>query len=102
MGLADRVSSVAAFFRAGYARGAPATGYVPLLALLQRRVTDDEITAIVSKLIAHGRRLTADIGVEITRITDEMPALEDLARVQHRLAAFGRSDESPDQPTRGT
>jgi Protein of unknown function (DUF3349) len=102
MGLADRVSSVTAFFRAGYAKGAPATGHVPLLALLRRRVTDDEITAIAGKLIAHGRRLTADIGVEITRITDEMPSLDDLARVQHRIGSIGRSDESPDQPKRGT
>jgi hypothetical protein len=99
MGLADRLSSVTAFFRAGYAKGAPATGYVPLLALLRRRVTDDEITAIASKLIARGRQLTADIGVEITRITDEMPSLEDLARVQQRIAAIRRPDESSEHPS---
>ena len=99
MGLADRISGVTGFFRAGYAKGAPATGYVPLLALLRRRVTDEEVTAIASKLIARGRRLTADIGVEITRITDEMPSFDDLARVQHRIAAIRRPDESSEHPT---
>ena len=101
MGLADRISSVTAFFRAGYAKGAPATGYVPLLALSRRRVTDDEIMAIASRLIArrHPPMDTADVGVEITRITDEMPSLDDLARVQHRIAAIRRPDESSERPT---
>src|ERR1700722_11180208 len=102
MGLADRVSSVTAFFRAGYAKGPPPPAQIAILALLRQRVTDDEIAAIASKLIARGRRLTADIGVEITRITDEMPSLDDLTRVQHQIASIGRSDESPDQPKRGT
>jgi len=99
MGLADRAAGIRAFFRAGYAKGAPDTGYVPLLALLRRRVTDDEITAIASRLVARGRRLTADIGVEITRITDELPTLDDLSRVQERLAAIRRSDGSAERPS---
>jgi hypothetical protein len=91
MGMIDRLSRVVAFLRAGYPTGMPATGYVPLLALLPRRVADDEITAITSKLIAQGRRPvgTADIGVEITRITQEMPSSEDIERVQRRLDATG-------------
>ncbi|MGA7050859.1 MAG: DUF3349 domain-containing protein [Mycobacterium sp.] len=97
MGLADRVSSITAFFRVGYAKGSPTTGYVPLLALLRRRVTDDEIAAIASNLIAPGRRLTADIGVEITRITDELPSLDDLTRVQERLAAIRRPGGTSEQ-----
>jgi len=103
MGLADRVSGVIAFFRAGYPKGAPATGYVPLLALLRRQVSDDEIIAIASRLIARRQPLTdtADVGVEITRLTDEMPSPGDVARVQHRLAAIGRPDQNPDQPSCG-
>jgi Protein of unknown function (DUF3349) len=89
MGLLARVSSIVAFLRAGYPAGLPGTGHVPLLALLPRRVTDDEITAIISKLAIHRRRPIddADVGVEITHITDEMPAPDDIERVQHRLAA---------------
>ena len=69
------------------------------ISALRRRVTDDEITAIASKLIVRGRRLTADIGVEITRITDEMPSVDDLARVQQRIAAIRRPDEASEHPT---
>jgi len=102
MGLADRVSGVIAFFRAGYPKWAPTTGYVPLLALLRRRVSDDEIMAIANRLVARRRPSmdTADVGVEITRITDELPSAEDIARVQHRIDAIGRPDDRPGQPSR--
>ncbi len=95
MGLVARVSSVIAFLRTGYPAGTPVTGYVPLLALLRRRVTDDEIAAIMRKFGAHRRRPLdpldqADVGVEILRITDELPAPDDIQRVQDRLAAVKR------------
>ena len=32
---------------------------------------------------------TADVGVEITRITNEMPSPDDLERIQRRLTAIG-------------
>jgi hypothetical protein len=95
MDLAHWVTSIVAFVRAGYPTGMPATGYVPLLALSRRRVSNDEITAITSELIMHQRRpiSTADIGVAITRITNEMPSQDDIARVQHRLDAIGCTRE---------
>jgi Protein of unknown function (DUF3349) len=91
MYLADRVSRFVAFLRAGYATGMPATGYVPLAALLRRRVCDDEITAIISELITHGGWpiSRADVGVAITRVTNEMPSPDDIERVQRRLDAIG-------------
>ena len=86
------VSSITAFLRAGYPSGAPAVGYVPLLALLPRRVSDDEVAAITGKLRAPARRRVddIDIGVEITRVTHEMPSLNDIERVRRRLGAVGR------------
>ncbi|MBV8788504.1 MAG: DUF3349 domain-containing protein [Mycobacterium sp.] len=90
MFLVKRVSAVVAFLRAGYPKGAPPFGYVPLLALLPRRVTDDEITAIARKLLAPKRRPadSVDVGVEITRVTDHMPSADDIERVQSRLSAM--------------
>lgn len=90
MGLGKWASAVVAFFRAGYPTGAPPFGYVPLLALLPRRVTDDEITAIARRLLAPSRRPAddVDIGVEITRVTDHMPSANDIERVQSRLSAM--------------
>ena len=93
MYLVDRLARVAAFLRAAYPAGMPATGYVPLVALLPRRVTEDEIVTLTSELIARRRWpiSNADVGVEITRITHEMPSPEDIERVQRRIDAMGRS-----------
>jgi hypothetical protein len=95
MGLRDGVASIIAFLRAGYPRDAPAVGYAPLLALVPRRISDDDVATITSTLIVRKRpsidraETAADVGVEITRITGEMPSLVDIARVQHRLDALG-------------
>ncbi|HTY30254.1 DUF3349 domain-containing protein [Mycobacterium sp.] len=91
MGLRNGISGIVAFLRAGYPSHAPALGYAPLLALLPRRLGDDEVAAIASTL--HQRRTTAnaDVGVQITRITEEMPSLDDIDRVRHRLGATGRA-----------
>ena len=89
MFLVKRVSAVVAFLRAGYPKGAPPFGYVPLLALLPRRVTDDEITIIARKLLPKRRPAdSVDVGVEITRMTDHMPSTDDIERVQSRLNAM--------------
>jgi hypothetical protein len=93
MGVRAGMSSILAFLRAGYPGRAPATGYVPLLALLPRRVSDDEALIITSKLIRRQRRPIdrADVGVEITRVIGEMPSLDDIERVEDRLDATGRA-----------
>jgi hypothetical protein len=80
-----------AFIRAGYPQGVPETDYVPLLALLRRRLSDDEVAAVASELATRGEMNidAADMGVAITRITDELPSPTDLDRVQHRLEAIG-------------
>ena len=63
-----------------------------MLVLLPRRMCDDEVATIASTLIGRGRRSidNADVGVEITRITLEMPSLDDIDRVRHRLYAMHR------------
>jgi Protein of unknown function (DUF3349) len=98
MSLGDRVSRVVAFLRAGYPTWAPALSYIPLLALLPRRITDDEISAIVRRFTLGQRHPidNADIGVEISRVTHEMPSLDDIERVQHRLAASQQPGSHPD------
>lgn len=87
MDLALWVSSIVAFVRAGYPAGMPTTGYAPLAALARRRLCNDEITAIASKLMSRQfwpiSRI--DIGVEITRVTNQLPLPADVARIEHRL-----------------
>lgn len=91
MGLSDRVLNIVAFLRAGYPGGAPALGYAPVLALLPRRVSDDEVVTIATKLLAPERRCISnvDVGVEITRVTDELPSVDEIERVKRRLSALG-------------
>ena len=90
MSLGDRVASIVAFLRAGYPSGMPAVGYAPLLALLPRRVSDDEIGSVISRFVpgrrpVDGAEFRVDVGVEITRLTNEMPLPDDIERVQRRL-----------------
>lgn len=98
MDLAGRISRVVSFLRAGYPTRVRAFGYLPLLALLPRRVSDDEVGEIAAELAVRGRPVdNADIGVEITRSIHEMPSLEDIGRVRRRLIAIG----GPGAPSRG-
>jgi hypothetical protein len=91
MSLGDFVARMVAFVRAGYPHGVPETAYIPLLALLRRRLSDDEVGAVARDLAARGELNIdiADIGASIMRITDELPSPADLERVQLRLEAIG-------------
>lgn len=90
MDLSHWVTSIVAFVRAGYPTGMPAAPHVPLVASTRRRLCDHDISAIASDLIA--RRLwpvsPIDIGVEITRITNQLPSPDDVERVQRRVRAI--------------
>jgi Protein of unknown function (DUF3349) len=89
--LGDLVAKFVAFVRAGYPQGVPQTDYIPLLALLRRRLSDDEVAAVVTRLVGRGELSigTADIGAAIIRITGELPSPADLDRVRRRLDATG-------------
>jgi hypothetical protein len=83
------LTSVVAWLRAGYPEGIPPTDYIPVLALLSRRLGDDEVKAVTRELIARGDFDHVDIGVLITQLTDELPTPDDVERVRERLAAKG-------------
>lgn len=105
MPLPPVLNSIVGWLRAGYPYGVPDSDYVPLLALLARRLTSDEVTAVAAQL---GRESDAsapseqpaadggsvgvdrsDIGVLITKVTNELPREEDIDRVRSRLATAG-------------
>jgi Protein of unknown function (DUF3349) len=89
--LSELAGRFVAFIRAGYPQGVPETDYIPLLALLRRRLSDEEIVAVAAELAARGDLNTdiGDIGAAIMRVTDAVPSPDDLARVQRRLAEIG-------------
>jgi len=83
------LSSIVNWLRAGYPEGIPPTDYFPVLALLSRRLSSDEVKAVASELMQWGDFDDVDIGVLITQFTDELPSPEDIERVRERLAAKG-------------
>lgn len=83
------LNSVVAWLRAGYPEGIPSTDYFPVLALLSRRLSNDEVKLVARELMDRGDFDHVDIGVLITRLTDELPAPEDIERVRARLEAKG-------------
>lgn len=84
------VASVVQFLRAGYPDGIPQQDYIPLLALLRRRLTEDEVAEVADGLIADGDTDSATALREaISRITRDGPRDEDIARVRAHLASGG-------------
>jgi Protein of unknown function (DUF3349) len=83
------LTSIVTWLRAGYPEGIPPTDYFPVLALLSRRLSSDEVKAVASELMQRGGFDDVDIGVLITQITDELPSPADIERVRVRLAAKG-------------
>jgi len=89
------LSSIVSWIRAGYPEGIPPTDTFPVLALLTRRLSNDEVKAVAHELMARGDFDHVDIGVLITQITDELPSTEDVERVRARLAAKGWPFDEP-------
>jgi hypothetical protein len=89
------LAKIVAWITSGYPEGVPGPDRVPLLALLKRQLSDDEVAAVVRKLLERGEFDHVDIGVLITQITDELPQPEDIERVRARLAAQGWPLDDP-------
>jgi hypothetical protein len=89
------ITKIVAWIKSGYPDGVPRPDQVPLFALLRRRLTDEEVTAVAQTLLDGGEFDHVDIGVLITRITDELPATEDIERVRANLATHGWPLDDP-------
>lgn len=87
-----------AWVRQGYPTGVPAADYVPLVALLSRRLTKDEVIDIVIELRGAGvlPNETGRIGAAIMGTTKELPSIEEIERVRHHLAEVTGTDFSED------
>ncbi|MDG3009224.1 DUF3349 domain-containing protein [Rhodococcus sp. D2-41] len=97
------IGSILDWLRAGYPDGIPPKDYVPLLAVLRRKLTDAEVREVVEILDAETPRpddaagpeapptpiSTADIEATISQLTNEEPLEDDVRRVAARLAAGG-------------
>ncbi|UDF19005.1 DUF3349 domain-containing protein [Rhodococcus qingshengii] len=100
MSLPPLLASILGWLRAGYPNGVPEQDYVPLMALLRRQLSDDEIAVLADDLVARfplpvdpidfpGSVDPIDIGVLITKVTDDIPHESDVARVREHLIRGG-------------
>ena len=89
---------IVAWLREGYPGGVPDHDYVPLLALLERRLTRSEVKQVAKAL----RRADvspagpADIAAAISDYTHTTASEDDLRRVRQQLAKKGWPVEFPD------
>jgi hypothetical protein len=91
MALPGFLGSIVSWLRAGYPEGVPESDYIPLLAVLARRLSNEEVVAIAHELIASGELPVddIDIGSVIVKVTDELPRDEDIDRVREKLSGHG-------------
>ncbi len=85
------VTRAVEWLRAGYPTGLPNRDFVPLVALLRRRLTDAEVTEVGRSLVRQGVLPAdrADVGAAIAKSTSELPSEEDIARVRSYLTDHG-------------
>ena len=92
------LARIVSWLREGYPGGVPEHDYMPLIALLERRLTRSEVKKIAKAL----RRADvspagpSDIAAAITEYTHTEPSDNDLRRVRDQLAQKGWPVEFPD------
>lgn len=89
---------IVAWLRDGYPQGVPAHDYVPLLALLQRRLTRGEVKRVARALRRSGISPAGpdDIAAAISDLTNDEATEADMIRVRDKLAAKGWPVEFPE------
>jgi len=83
------LESIVAWVRKGYPEGVPRQDYIPLLALLKRRMTEAELAQVAHELAASGEDDPKTIGAAIETLTHEEPSAADIERVRERLRETG-------------
>ncbi len=85
IGMSGLFGRVLSWLTAGYPDRVPGVERVPLLALLARRLTEEEVAAVADEFDDWDEVDDADIGVAVTEITDALPLPRDVERVRARL-----------------
>ena len=89
------LNGIVSWLRTGYPNGVPENDYLPILALLARRLSGEEVIQVARQLKHLPEPGFLDIGSEIVRITDQLPAPSDVERVRAKLAAHGWPLDNP-------
>jgi hypothetical protein len=96
--LPSLIASVVQFLRTGYPEGVPEHDYLPLFALLARKLTSEEVVQVADELAAHGDPTSANaVRQAIADLIHEQPLEADIARVSARLVAAGWQQQAPER-----
>jgi hypothetical protein len=99
MALSTLLESIVAWVRKGYPNGVPRQDYIPLLALLKRRMTDDELVDVAREIAGSGDDDPASISAAIEALTHEQPSAADVERVREHITQIGWDPISDVVPT---
>lgn len=90
------IGRILGWLTAGYPEGIPAADRFPVIAVLKRRLSDDDVRQIVAQLTAEDSPALADgvisqeeVEALISRVVRENPSHDEIRRVSARLAAGG-------------
>ena len=89
---AHSFDSVVNWLRAGYPDGVPPKDYFPLLALLKRSLTEDEVVRAAQSVLKSNTDDTVtedEIRTAVAAIIDKEPNPEEIHQVASRLASVG-------------
>jgi hypothetical protein len=100
MSLPPLLQVIVDFVRKGYPQGVPQQDYMPLFALLGRRLSEEEIGELAEELAAAAPDARSSaargvaIGAAIERLTRVSPTDAEIERVRLRLQSVGWEPES--------
>ncbi|WP_285029116.1 DUF3349 domain-containing protein [Mycolicibacterium sp. lyk4-40-TYG-92] len=85
--------NVLRWLRAGYPDGVPPKDYYPVLALLKRSLTEDEVVEAARSILRSNDGETpvteTEIHAAIAAVTNQEPSADDIHQVSARLALVG-------------
>ncbi len=86
------LNNVLGWLREGYPEGVPPKDYFPLLALLKRSLTEDEVVKAAQTVLKNTDSdsvTESEIRKAVQGVTDEDPNPEEIHQVASRLASVG-------------
>jgi hypothetical protein len=97
MPLPPLLQSVVDFLRKGYPQGVPEQDYLPLFALLRRRLTDDEVKQLADELAdtSPDEQSSKAIRAAIEHLIETTPSESDVDRIREHLEAAGWEPPAP-------
>jgi Protein of unknown function (DUF3349) len=91
MALRSSLTSIISWLRAGYSAESPERGYLPLLALMARKLTDADIAAIANELASASHPATAHAIREAIGARHPRPAARTVSRIPVLSAAMQKA-----------